>query len=117
MNEEKLNIDAIVNWIDNSQDGEVKPGIKDSPAIPINDYRFIIGDFDFRVSRFTGFYGNTSDTLHARKSSDKESVITITDEGASKIYLSARDRVKDWKIERKRNAIQEINKTLSEKSK
>ena len=117
MNEEKLNIEAITNWIEKSQDGQVKPGIKDNPTIPINDYRFIIGDFDFRISRFTGVHGNTRDTLHARKSSDKESVITITDEGVSKIYLSARDRVTNWKIKCNRNAIQEINENLAEKSK
>lgn len=110
MSEEQLNIDAVVKWVENSRDGEVQ---KSNSGMNIENYDFIIGGFDFRVSRFTSSTGQVSDTLHVRRAMEDDNVL-VTKDGASEIYFAAYHRERKYKALKKIKSIKQINETLAE---
>lgn len=110
MTEEKLNISAIVKWIESSNDDEVQ---KSRPAMGIENYDFIIGGFSFRVSRFTSATGQVIDTLHIRKAMEDDNII-VTNDGAPEVYFAAYHRERKRKVLKKIKSIKQINETLAE---
>lgn len=113
MAEQQLNIDAIVKWIENSKNGDVQKVDTPKPTGQFESYGFIIGGFEFRVTRFTGT-GGVSDTLYIREAMKNRNILTIPGNKASEVYFAAFHREKDYQATKKQDAIRQINKTLAE---
>ena len=113
MTEEHLNIDAIVKWIETSKNGDVQKVDAPKPTGQFESYGFIIGGFEFRVTRFTGT-GGVSDTLYVREAMKSRHILTISGNKASEVYFAAYHREKDYQATKQQDAIRQINQILAE---
>lgn len=114
MSEEQLNIDAIVKWIELSFDGEVVRDVLPALTVAVENYRFIISAFAFRISRCKSSAGDVSDTLHVRKVMERDDILVINGNDASKVYFAAYHREKAYQETKKKDAVNQINQNLAE---
>lgn len=109
----ELNIDAIVKWIELSFDGEVTKDALPALAIAVENYRFIIGAFAFRISRCRSSAGDVSDTLYVRKAMESDDILVINGNDASKVYFAAYHREKAYQETKEKDAVNQINQSLA----